>query len=372
MASTADCKTLLSQHDALQGLSGWKRLSKRNAPDGVERVFASGDGSHFVRMLENDGGLAVDKIGASMAEVSGMATSNTHVTSDPGSGLREGEMLYPVNLFALFPPDMGTTNEELAESAADGDYPFCNPETFEAMDTAGMDLRQVLRQCFTGRLIYSFEDGEQSQDEFNFMFGFETSDGFMDDQHRQATESILTVLLADRLDALSINDAESFHSLEPRGKPPRAIKAELIAIFEANGAGKFGGKNKIEARLPADAAVFAARPVSHEEVAVSIIEASGQDGKQLLTGQWGHLTGRTQLALQRWAVANNARLNAVEPDSAAAEILNVENASGSDGWFLAEDGRLANAARVAEFLAGSPLSPAELEEAARSPRRPGV
>ena len=76
--STADCVVLLDRDLALsaQGQTGsWKRLSKKKAEDGIERVFSRTAGSDtvFARVMEKAGALWLDRTGPDLVSVSGPA-----------------------------------------------------------------------------------------------------------------------------------------------------------------------------------------------------------------------------------------------------------------------------------------------------------
>lgn len=72
MTTTADCRIFLesSPEVAAQNPGPWKRISKKNAPDGIERVFASTDGQCFVRLTEDKAGnLDVTHIAATLQDL---------------------------------------------------------------------------------------------------------------------------------------------------------------------------------------------------------------------------------------------------------------------------------------------------------------
>jgi hypothetical protein len=76
--STADCVALLDRDPTLstQGWTGsWKRLSKKKAEDGIERVFsrAAGPDTVFARVMEKAGALWLDRTGEDVLAVSGPA-----------------------------------------------------------------------------------------------------------------------------------------------------------------------------------------------------------------------------------------------------------------------------------------------------------
>ena len=83
MASTDDCKALLSTNPQTATQNGqWKRLSKRNAPDGVERIFASADGTLFARLVEVQGALTLSAVGPTRDAVDQAAPT----ADKPGAG----------------------------------------------------------------------------------------------------------------------------------------------------------------------------------------------------------------------------------------------------------------------------------------------
>jgi hypothetical protein len=88
LASSDDCKALLDNDGLVQAAGGkgpWKRLSKRKADDGVERVFQDKQGACFVRVLEDDQGqLSVNQVGTSLSDV----TVAGAVASKPAGGGR--------------------------------------------------------------------------------------------------------------------------------------------------------------------------------------------------------------------------------------------------------------------------------------------
>lgn len=78
--STDDCKTLLAKDNPLIAAGaldpkGWKRLSKRNASDGVERIFSHPPSGMFARVLEANGALSVTARGSSLDSVCAPAAS---------------------------------------------------------------------------------------------------------------------------------------------------------------------------------------------------------------------------------------------------------------------------------------------------------
>ena len=81
MASTTDCKNILSSDPSTKAGKGWKRLSKRNAVDGVERIFSTADESLFARILENDSGLSIVGVGATRAAVDPSAAASAAPSS---------------------------------------------------------------------------------------------------------------------------------------------------------------------------------------------------------------------------------------------------------------------------------------------------
>lgn len=103
MASTADCKKLIEQDPLVRGTIGaaarvWKRLSKRTAPDGVERVFQDQQGAWFVRVLEDgQGGLTVAAVAPSLAEIGCPATSTDRVPSKQVFAVKPGRLCWSHN-----------------------------------------------------------------------------------------------------------------------------------------------------------------------------------------------------------------------------------------------------------------------------------
>lgn len=308
MAGSSDCKTLLDTHEALQGRGPWKRVSKRNASDGVERIFTNADRSCFVRVLENHGTLLVHGIGEDLASVQG------EIPVSPAPTPREPT--YPLALFSLFPPDDGVSDEELLEMHWQARSP-------------GNDVRAAYRKGFSGRLIYIFgeddgDNGVPKEGEVGFMFGFETSDGFISDEHHIAIERLLAFVLGDFPNEFSFNVAESCHcaTLED-GESDASLTARLKARFKKIGAVPIHQGSPLDkAPTPRFPASFF-QPIFLEDgdTLVSVVERSRLDGKQLILPQWHHLAPVAQEALVRWAKKNAWQLHAVKPDSEAADAL---------------------------------------------------
>ena len=59
----------------------WKRISKKNTPDGIERIFANRVSGQNVRILENDGEIRL--AGASIVPVPEISEQPWHTLSDP-------------------------------------------------------------------------------------------------------------------------------------------------------------------------------------------------------------------------------------------------------------------------------------------------
>lgn len=199
MASTADCKALLEREPALggRGHGGWKRLSKRQTDDGVERIFSNKGQDCFVRVLESAEGLRVDRVADSLAGAGGHPKRATFDTP------REGQVL--VDLFAVYPPDLCMSEEDLEEWDTD---------------------RQSFRQEFSGTFVYNFDDeDDESRDEQVFYLGYE-SEGALYDQHSAVYELLVPqVLPGHDEDHLVVNDAEGVHCLTiPEGTTRRKIK----------------------------------------------------------------------------------------------------------------------------------------------------
>lgn len=83
--STEDCRRLLNTDPLTQGTNQgeWKRLSKRNGPHGVERVFSDKAGQRFALVVESQAGLVVQAAGSSLEELN--AAPSGSVKAGPGS-----------------------------------------------------------------------------------------------------------------------------------------------------------------------------------------------------------------------------------------------------------------------------------------------
>jgi hypothetical protein len=83
--STDDCKKLLDSDAATAGTNQgpWKRLSKKNGEDGVERIFSDKAGSIFVRIVESAQGLEVRGTGKALSDVDVGAPAGKAQTNAP-------------------------------------------------------------------------------------------------------------------------------------------------------------------------------------------------------------------------------------------------------------------------------------------------
>ena len=319
MASTDDCKKLLDSDEKTQGRGPWKRLSKRNADDGVERIFSNKDQTCFVRMLETDTGISINKTGSSQAEVDTTAAA----VAPAGPTL-------PINLFTLFPPDFGTTDEYFEEE----------------METD----RATFREDFSGRMVYGFDS--LSEDEFIFEFGYETSDGWLYDQHSSAVEHMLFALFPEYADRLSANIAESVHEIEiGEGDTSKKLKRIVEERLKAAGAVSIRDKRKTTpvGQLPEGAPIFGPREIDNENTLVSVIQASALDGKTLLTATWQYLPPDTQKLLQQWTREQGVIINKVDPNLAATWAARYAGQA-EGGYVLADGGSVISGAPVEDFF----------------------
>lgn len=146
--STNDCKKLLDQHPDTAGTNqgAWKRLSKRKAPDGVERIFSDSAGGRFVRILESPDGLVVVGVGNSRAEVdaTGEGKPVTRNPASPGGG-------------TLHKAESDPAKIALAEEIMTGwlNHQDVNPES-PRFEKAGL----ALANCFHFGIAYMEEEGE--------------------------------------------------------------------------------------------------------------------------------------------------------------------------------------------------------------------
>ena len=84
--STNDCKALLDRDEQTKGTNQgpWKRLSKRNGADGVERIFSDKVGQRFVLVVETAQGLKVQATAATLEQLNqGASPSTVQGTAQP-------------------------------------------------------------------------------------------------------------------------------------------------------------------------------------------------------------------------------------------------------------------------------------------------
>ena len=84
--SINDCKALLDRDEQTKGTNQgpWKRLSKRNGADGVERIFSDKAGQRFVLVVETAQGLKVQATAATLEQLNqGASPSTAQGTAQP-------------------------------------------------------------------------------------------------------------------------------------------------------------------------------------------------------------------------------------------------------------------------------------------------
>lgn len=228
MTTTADCKELLESDPRTAGHArgGWKRLSKRTAPDGVERIFANKTGDCFARVLQSSSGLLVDKVGASRADIEAKPPTAPH----PNSGM------VAVDLFQMFPPDMGLADDELLE--------IMDPDEEGECDLARM--RADYLKLFSGRLVYAINSDALEEDtlthngwgtrKLHFSLGFEVR-GYLYDQHCQVYDEMLPRIFPGLASHLEVGISEGMHALAL--EPDQCAKQtwdQMVNRMEALGA----------------------------------------------------------------------------------------------------------------------------------------
>lgn len=77
--STDDCKALLDRDEQTKGTNQgpWKRLSKRNGAEGVERIFSDKAGQRFVLVVETAQGLKVQATAGSLEQLGQGSSAKT-------------------------------------------------------------------------------------------------------------------------------------------------------------------------------------------------------------------------------------------------------------------------------------------------------
>lgn len=195
MSDTADCKALLAQDPRLAGRGPWLRVHKRRAEDGVERVFTTQARDCFVRVLERDTGLSIDRIADSLADAQAPA---------PARVAKVRERRWTTNLAAKFPyvPDPGY---------------------------GGSDADVGIRG-----FAYSIGEQEEDEDTLYFAFGYVCDDGALFDQHADQYNDALAYLFPEF--EVSADVSEGMHEITiPKGHTKESLAALMEERFEATG-----------------------------------------------------------------------------------------------------------------------------------------
>lgn len=344
-ATTADCKKLLEQDPRLDGLGGWKRLSKATALDGIERIFTDKTKAQFVRVLENGNDLSITAIENSLEEVVGIRK----FAKVP---------LVPFKVEDLYPIDMGMPLEKVKNYL----------RSFAPGYDRAMHPRAAFREQFT-TFEFDFEGSEPEYGTLYFYFEYMEKDGSMYDQGSVAAIELLTTLFADCPEKMDLSAAEGYHGIEVEGDEEDEDYEEEVDKVRDFLSGRIAEIG--ESTLPADHRLFSPRSADLE----SMVDATAIGGKELFCLDWHELSEDDRRAFQIWAVSNGFRLAFMNaPVERQFNAVNADpDLSIHDRFAIAEHGKLLGTAEVKARLKGAPPLPLlDMEDFKKRSLRPAA
>ena len=321
--TTEDCKKFLEDHRDVVGEGPWKRVSKKNVPEGVNRVFANATGSRLVTLLEKGGVLSLDVDTVGEKE------------------------LFPYNIYQEFPADYGFTDDEILEVL---DY--------DDVDHSKDDCRVVMRSCDRHKsspLLFDLEGeggGGEDDMETEFMAGFMVEGGYFDDQSNRPMHAMLHHILSDQ-EMLETELSESAHVTSATRALLRKRFTELKFVNYRSAKKE---AVQIPVKLPLDHMLFDPRHLDGNYLEHNLnflMQFSRIEGPQLVFLDWEGISPDKQMTLKRWLRQNKVGYHALlmTPDGRKSWVAtHAENVF--NDVFVTLEGRLATIEEATTALPG--------------------
>lgn len=321
--TTEDCKKFLEDHQDVVGEGPWKRVSKKNVPEGVSRVFSNATGSRLITLIEKDGVLSLD---------------------EETVGEKE---LFPYNIYQEFPADYKFTDDEILEVLGYDDV---------EVDPSKEDCRLVMRAHDYNKgspLLFDLAgEGGEGEEETEFMAGFMVEGGYFDDQSNIPMHAMLHHILSDQ-EMLETELSESSHVTSAT---PALLRKRFTELKFVNYQSTKKEAVQIPVKLPLDHMLFNPRHLDGDYLEHNlkfVMEFSRVEGPQVVFLDWENISPDRQMALKRWLRQNEVGYYALSMTQdhrhswIAAHAGNVLN-----DVFVTLEGRLATIEEATTALPG--------------------